>query len=44
MIDFRELNSAIAAQIFYDMFNDSCACNHCNNDEWLPYVCDYRDE
>lgn len=44
MIDFGEINNAIAAQIFYDMFDDFCACNYCNNDEWLPFVCDYRDE
>lgn len=44
MIDFGEINNAIAAQIFYDMFDDFCACNYCNNDEWLPFVCEYRDE
>lgn len=32
------------ANILYELFDDFCACNYCNNDEWLPYVCDYRDE
>lgn len=44
MIDFGEIYNAIAAQILYDMFDDFCACNYYNNDEWLPLVCDYREE
>lgn len=32
------------AQILYDIFNDSCACNYNRNDEWLPDVCDNRDD
>lgn len=32
------------ASILHELFGDSFACNYCNNDEWLPYVCDYRDD
>lgn len=38
------LNEQYVAKILYELFNDFCACNYCNNDEWLPFVCDYRED
>ena len=31
------------ACIITELFGDDCACNFNENDEWLPYVCDFAD-
>ena len=31
------------AELIAGAIGDDCACNVNDNDEWLPYVCDFRD-
>jgi hypothetical protein len=32
------------ALMLKESFGDPCACNFNNNDEWLPFVCEFQDE
>lgn len=32
------------AQMFYEFTGDDCPCNYNDNDEWLPEICELREE
>lgn len=32
------------ACILAELFGDTCACNYCGIDEWLPKVCDFANK
>ena len=32
------------SKMFFDFTGDSCACDFNGNDEWLPEVCELKDE
>ena len=39
----RLWNNHQVACLLADMFDDSCACNYNGIDEWLPNLCDFKD-
>jgi len=39
----RLWNNHQVACLLADMFGDSCACNYNGIDEWLPKLCDFKD-
>lgn len=38
-----EWNNHTVACLLADLFGDSCACNYCGIDEWLPEKCEVID-
>ena len=38
-----EWNNHTVACLLADIFGDSCACNYCGIDEWLPEKCEVID-
>ena len=43
MVTKQVMSIGEVADILADLFGDDCACNFNGTDEWLPFVCDYRD-
>ena len=43
-IKTRFYNVHEVACIIADLFGDPCACNFNDIDEWLPYLCDFREK
>ena len=39
----RLWNNHQVACLLADMFGDNCACNYNGIDEWLPKLCDFKD-
>lgn len=39
-----EWNIHQVACILAELFGDTCACNYCGIDEWLPKVCDFANK
>ena len=37
-------NTHQVACILAELFGDTCACNYCGIDEWLPKVCDFANK
>ena len=39
----RGWNNHEVACMLAELFGDTCACNYNSIDEWLPFVCDFKD-